>query len=271
MNPEGDHVHNRNFETPNFGDKFKEWVSHVAYITDRYLRREDTSIARFLDKLCTYEGEEYLHSIHKRLLDLSIVVPTTIIVAPGVILLGAIKVLEDGGRMFYVHERVMPGTGDLFGVIKLRTMIPEADKEKHLVLADGYSEESDPRVTTYGRILRRFKLDELPQLLQVLTGKLSLIGTRALSQHVLDFLQEEWSPARFARWSELYNRQPRSGISGTNQTINTQPKNNLKIFRLEAFYIENASLGLDTYLMWRTFLCVMGVRPQKSRKYNNII
>src|SRR4030042_6593725 len=86
----------------------------------------------------------------------------------------AIK-LQDGGPVFYSQERVGKG-GRIFRVIKFRSMIKDAEKTTGPVQAV----ENDPRVTKIGRILRKTAMDDLPQLVNILKGDMSFIGTRAL-------------------------------------------------------------------------------------------
>ena len=97
--------------------------------------------------------------------------------------------LEDGGPVFFSQERVGLN-GRVFRAFKFRSMIPDAEAKTGPVQAAAH----DPRVTRVGRFLRRYKLDELPQLLNVLAGEMSVVGPRPeVSRYVAMF------PERFAR------------------------------------------------------------------------
>src|SRR5699024_10216917 len=124
----------------------------------------------------------------KRILDLSLVLAA----APFVILIVAILaviVACDGSRPFYLHKRV-GRNGRIFRLWKLRSMVPDADR--HLARnraantaakAERYTTQKlrrDPRITRFGHFLRRSSLDELPQLLNVVLGDMSLVGPRPM-------------------------------------------------------------------------------------------
>ncbi len=124
----------------------------------------------------------------KRALDLATVLATAIVCAPLILVLALIVAL-DGSSPFYWNERVGRG-GRTFRMLKLRTMVPEADKlledylsrnaEARLEWNATQKLKSDPRITSIGRLLRKSSLDELPQLWNVLTGDMSLVGPRPM-------------------------------------------------------------------------------------------
>lgn len=95
-----------------------------------------------------------------------------VVLSPLLLLIGVALKLHDEGPVFYRARRVGKD-GDLFDVLKFRSMIPDAGKQGPGITADG-----DARITPLGRILRRTKLDELPQLINVVRGEMSLTGPR---------------------------------------------------------------------------------------------
>lgn len=107
----------------------------------------------------------------KRLFDLCFALPGLVLLAPIFLLIAVLIKLDGGGPVFYRQERV-GYRGRRFRIWKFRTMVVGA--ERHGVLTIG----NDPRVTRVGRWLRRFKLDELPQLINVVLGDMSLVGPR---------------------------------------------------------------------------------------------
>jgi lipopolysaccharide/colanic/teichoic acid biosynthesis glycosyltransferase len=95
--------------------------------------------------------------------------------------------LEDGGPVFYRHPR-MGRNFRKFGLLKFRSMVPRADKIGGPVTAAG-----DPRVTRVGRWLRKYKLDELPQLVNVLKGELALVGARPEVERYVDLFRSQYA------------------------------------------------------------------------------
>lgn len=121
----------------------------------------------------------------KRMLDIVVGVVLLAATAP-LIFAGALLVLiEDGWPPFYNARRV-GRRGRVFSLIKLRTMRRDADRGSSLTALD------DPRITRVGRWLRRKKIDELPQLINVLKGEMSLVGPRPESPDLVHLFPKEW-------------------------------------------------------------------------------
>ncbi len=118
--------------------------------------------------------------IGKRLLDISVAAPALVLLAPFFTLCGLAIKLSSRGPVFFRQKRVGLG-GRLFRIVKFRTMVENADQQRPSITAAG-----DPRVTPVGRVLRRLKVDELPQLWNVLVGEMSLVGPRP---ELLEFVQ----------------------------------------------------------------------------------
>lgn len=225
---------------------------------DRYFRRTDTFLARVANVAYSQYGADYINSRGKRVFDLSIGIPSTIVAAPIIAGLSITKRIEDGGSAFFIEQRLDTKLGNPIDIVKIRCMTPNADaKEGNLNIARGLEPHQDPRNTHLGRVMRRYQLEELPQLLQVLRGKLSLIGVRPIAQYGVDNLQRRWSAKRFQRWNQAYQSGP-LGISGLNQTMGSDLKEDEKRFHLDVFYTKYASLGLDLYLLWKTALTMLG-------------
>lgn len=119
----------------------------------------------------------------KRLIDLVVAGGALILLAPVFVVIAALIYLEDRGPLIYRQERVGRG-GRTFGFFKFRSMVVNADALKAQLSAQNeatgpiFKMKNDPRVTRTGRILRRYSLDELPQLWNVLIGDMSLVGPR---------------------------------------------------------------------------------------------
>lgn len=223
---------------------------------DAYLRDSDTTFARILHALSPYKGEAYLNSDVKRFLDLTTSLPAAFISSPAIIILATAVKLEDGGSAFFVHERVGPHGNDPIDVVKIRCMHPNSDRGAlNYSIAKGVSPWEDPRNTGVGAFMRRYQLEELPQLFQVVSKRLSMLGIRPASVSEIGLLDTHWSRERYERWYEYYKRGP-LGLSGLNQVFGVE-KDDLKRYHLDVFYCKNANLGLDLYLMWRTLVKVL--------------
>jgi len=108
-----------------------------------------------------------------------------VILSPALLTIATLVMAHDGGSVFYRARRV-GRNGRFFGLYKFRTMIPNADKEGGALTVSG-----DIRVTPIGRFLRRHKLDELPQLLNVLKGDMSLVGPRPEDPRYIKYYSPE--------------------------------------------------------------------------------
>jgi lipopolysaccharide/colanic/teichoic acid biosynthesis glycosyltransferase len=207
---------------------------------DAFFRSSNTWLARALSGLGPARGSVYAASHTKRALDLVLAIPLAAI-AIGLILLLIIvnRMLSPRRPALFRQDRVGRGGGTL-RVLKVRSMISRPGPD------------AAPAVcTAFGRFIRRYYLDELPQLLQVLTGRLSLVGIRILPRNVYDGLAASWSEARFEAWSAMYAVAP-LGLSGTHQVFRRTGKEDSRRFHRDMFYARHATLGFDLYLLWRT-------------------
>jgi lipopolysaccharide/colanic/teichoic acid biosynthesis glycosyltransferase len=172
-----------------------------------------------------------------RALDLAIAGLLIVLTAP---LLGlaalAIK-LESRGPVFYRQRRVGKD-GRQFELLKLRTMVPGAES----MGAGIYVLEGDPRITRTGRLLRRFSLDELPNLVNVLQGDLAVVGPRPTVQEQVDGYTE-----RQRRRLEV-----KPGITGWAQINGRTSLPWPERIELDVWYVEHRSLRLDLRILART-------------------
>ena len=121
----------------------------------------------------------------KRLFDLVFVIPGLIILSPVFLVVGFLIKSKDGGSIFFKQTRVGK-EGKHFKVLKFRTMVVDAEK-----LGAKVTTGNDPRITPVGAFLRKYKLDELPQLLNVLIGNMSLVGPRPEVPEYVEFYPQE--------------------------------------------------------------------------------
>jgi Undecaprenyl-phosphate galactose phosphotransferase WbaP len=189
-------------------------------------------------------------TLGKRLLDIVGAVVLGIVFAP---LIAAIVLLmrRGGDSVIYRHKRVGHG-GQTFYCLKFRTMVPNADQALRELL-EGNSElqaewvrdhklRNDPRVTPLGRFLRRTSLDELPQLLNVLRGEMSLVGPRPVVREEL---------LRYGRNVNTYLA-AKPGITGLWQVTGRNNTDYRRRVVLDTYYVRNQNLLLDLYILAKT-------------------
>jgi len=185
----------------------------------------------------------------KRALDVVVAALGLVLVSPLLGLAALAVKLQDGGPVLFAHDRV-GRHGQRFRVLKLRTMVPDAERRLGDLRQlnqrrDGplFKVDDDPRVTTVGRFLRDTSIDELPQLINVLRGEMSLVGPRpALASEAAQF-DEELRSQRLRM---------RPGITGLWQ-IEARDNPAFGAYRrLDLFYVENWSIGLDLMILWAT-------------------
>ncbi len=193
----------------------------------------------------------------KRLFDL-FAGTTIFILSSPVLLVAALSIkLDSKGSVFYIQERIGQG-GRRFSVFKFRTMYNNADQimGNHLAFDEAASREwkefkklrsFDPRVTKVGRFLRRFSLDELAQLINVLKGEMSLVGPRPYLPSEEDLL------GSYAR--DIYVTKP--GLTGLWQVSGRSNLNFDSRISLDSWYVKNWSLWLDLVMLLKTVRVVI--------------
>ncbi len=190
--------------------------------------------------------------ILKRAFDILVSVLALIVFAPLILALSLIIKLSSPGPVFYVSQR-SGRKGKVFKFYKFRTMIEGADRMleslRHLDETDGpiFKIRKDPRVTGVGRFLRRYSLDELPQLWNVLRGDMSLVGPRPPTPEEV---------RQYADW-QLKRLEIRPGITCLWQVKGRSNLSFREWMKLDLFYIENWSFGLDIKILLLTIGAVL--------------
>lgn len=185
-------------------------------------------------------GLTYEQRVIKRILDITISSIGLIITSPLIMIISIIIKLYDGGSVFFKQERVTENNR-LFNLYKFRTMIEDAEKHTGPVLAT----EKDTRITPLGRFLRASRIDELPQLFNVLKGDMSIVGPRPERPFFAEQFNEEIDGFK-------YRVYVKAGITGLAQILgnySTDPKTKSKY---DLLYIKNYSLLLDIKIIFNT-------------------
>ncbi|MGA5122229.1 sugar transferase [Streptomyces pseudogriseolus] len=175
-----------------------------------------------------------------------------LVLAPLMLLVALLVATDSRGGVFYRQRRVGKD-GREFTILKFRTMIPDADRVRAALagLNEGagplFKMRRDPRVTRIGAVLRRYSLDELPQLFNVLTGSMSLVGPRPP-------LPEECA----AYGPDIRRRlKVKPGLTGLWQISGRSDLSWEEAVRLDLRYVEDWSLALDTVILWKTLRAVV--------------
>lgn len=175
--------------------------------------------------------------VAKRTMDILLCAIAMIVAAPVMLIVAAAIKLEDGGPVFYKQKR-LTRNGREFEILKFRSMIVDAEKYAGAVLAT----DADPRITKVGRVIRAARLDELPQILNILKGDMSIVGPRPERKVIADEYCKEIP--EFA-----YRLKVRGGLTGYAQIYGKYNTSAYDKLRLDLMYIENYSLLLDIKLI----------------------
>ena len=175
--------------------------------------------------------------IAKRTMDIVLCSIAMIVAAPVMLIVAAAIKLEDGGPVFYKQKRLTRG-GREFEILKFRSMIVDAEKYAGAVLAT----DNDPRITKVGKVIRATRLDEIPQILNILKGDMSIVGPRPERKVIADEYCKDIP--EFA-----YRLKVRGGLTGYAQIYGKYNTSAYDKLRLDMMYIENYSLLLDIKLI----------------------
>ena len=184
----------------------------------------------------------------KRLLDILFSALGLILVSPILIISTIAIKLNSKGPVFYIQRRMGLG-GREFPLIKFRTMIHNAEAKT----GPRWADKNDPRVTKVGQILRKTRIDELPQLINVFKGDLSLVGPRPIRKYFEDQFAQE-----IPFYSLRHSVKP--GITGWAQTRHHDARSEegpLVRFQYDLFYIQESTLFLDLVILLKTIQTVL--------------
>ncbi len=188
----------------------------------------------------------------KRLLDILISLAALAILGLPMLLVGLAIRLGSAGPALFRQQRA-GWRGKPFTLLKFRTMRSDVDP-----YGQSPHEPGDPRITPLGRFLRERSLDELPQLLNVLAGQMSLVGPRPL------YLRQ----AR--EWTDRQKRRllVRPGLTGYAQVLGRGELTHEEKIELDLYYVDNRTLGLDVKILLRTIAAMVTRRDTYERRYS---
>jgi exopolysaccharide biosynthesis polyprenyl glycosylphosphotransferase len=235
----------------------KEQGIIVRFLSDMFnLRLVQSELNQFEDDsiiTVTTEAMEGLPVLVKRVLDFCLSSILVIILSPFFLVIGLIIKLTTPGPVFFIQDRIGLNKRR-FSLYKFRTMVRDA--EKKLGELEDFNEVSGPvfkirndhRITRIGRFLRKTSIDELPQLLNVFKGDMSLVGPRPLPVRDYEGFDEDWHRRRFS---------VRPGITCLWQINGRSDVPFNSWMKLDMEYIDNWSLGLDLIILAKTIPAVL--------------
>lgn len=193
----------------------------------------------------------------KRLFDIFISIITLLIFFPFGVIISILILAESRGGVFYVQQRV-GRFGEPFGLLKFRTMRKDADKAGKLTVG-----MRDSRITKVGYFLRKTKLDEFPQFINVLAGQMSIVGPRPEVQEYVDHYNDEQMKILDVRPGitdyaslEYFRENELLGKSDNPQKTYIEEIMPAKI-ELNKKYLKRPTVGHDLQIMWKTFLKIV--------------
>lgn len=189
-------------------------------------------------------GGSNLYSISKRILEIIFSIGLLLFTLPVLILTAILIKLESPGPIFYRQER-NGLNGRVFSVIKFRSMRSDAEKN-----GPQWATKNDTRVTRVGQFIRKTRIDELPQLINVLRGEMSLIGPRPERPMFTEQFEKEIPGFK----KRLLVKPGLTGWAQVNGGYDITPKEK---WELDMYYIEKQSLGLDLKILLRTVWVVL--------------
>jgi lipopolysaccharide/colanic/teichoic acid biosynthesis glycosyltransferase len=192
----------------------------------------------------------YLRLGFKRLLDI-IVAFSALVLLSSLMSIIALRLRSEGKQVFYLQRRVGKG-GKEFFMYKFRTMVPNAETLRaslENLVTDGplFKVRDDPRVTGFGRILRRRCLDEIPQLINVIKNEMSLVGPRPPRPKEVLFY-EDWQTVRL---------EVMPGITGLWQIQEDRDWKFSQVLKFDFCYIKNCNLAFDLKILLKTLVVMV--------------
>lgn len=215
-------------------------------VTDTSLKERKTTLPKVRNIKTPYD-------LIKRTCDIGLSSIGLIILAPIFLLIGIAIKIDSKGPAFFIHKRVGKN-GKIIEIYKFRTMyegsedmIEKFSKEQTAEYRKNYKLKDDPRVTKIGKFLRKTSLDELPQILNILKGELSIVGPRPV---VLNELK------KYGKNKDKF-LSVKPGLTGYWQVNGRSLTTYEERMKMELYYVENRGIWLDTKVFFKTIISVI--------------
>lgn len=205
------------------------------------------------NKLYKKAQEKIVYRTTKRIMDVILSSIALIVLFPVFLLIGIAIKLDSRGSVFFAHKRIGKDGKPIY-IYKFRTMLPNAEEmiqnfneEQMKEFKENYKLKNDPRITKVGKFLRKASLDELPQIVNILKGDLSIIGPRPVIEEELELYAN--------RKYKFLSVTP--GLTGYWQANGRSTTTYEERINMELYYIDNRCLWLDIKLFFKTFISVI--------------
>jgi len=199
-----------------------------------------------------------MYSFFKRLFDIAFSFAGLVALSPLLLVIAVLIKIDSAGPVFYRGVRVGKD-GKLFRTFKFRTMAMDAEK-----IGGPSTADDDPRITRIGKFIRKYKIDELPQLIDVLRGTMSFVGPRPEVPHYVDMFTADEKAILSARpgitdWATLWNPDEGAILAGSTDPEKTYvEKIRPEKIRLQLKYINERSFAVDMNILFQTLAKLMG-------------
>lgn len=198
------------------------------------------------------DNKLFYHTI-KRIIDIILSAIAFILLLPIFLIIAIIIKIDSKGTVFFKHKRIGKHGKDIY-IYKFRTMKPNAEnmikdftEEQMKEFKESYKLKDDPRITKVGKVLRKTSLDELPQLINILKGELSIIGPRPVIEEELEKYEE--NKEKFLSVTP--------GLTGYWQANGRSSTTYEERMDMELYYVDNCSLWLDIKVFFKTIISVL--------------
>lgn len=230
-----------------------------VYVEEKYVLDEISNAEKPLEYEANYEPKKGLrvkcYHVIKRLIDIVCSFIGLVVLSPVFLIIGFLVKREDGGNVFYGHLRVGQN-GKKIRVYKFRSMKMKVTNLEKLLTKEQLEQykrefkiDNDPRITKIGNFIRKTSIDELPQLLNILKGDISIVGPRPIVEKETEVYGDEIAkflsvkPGLTGYW-QAYARNNATYESGERQ-------------KMEMYYVDNNSLWLDIKILFKTVESVL--------------
>lgn len=190
-------------------------------------------------------GPSNVEKIVKRVIDVLCSILLIIVTLPITLIVSIAIKIQDGGDIFFKQKRLTTN-GETFELIKFRSMIMDAEPHGKMIRA----KKNDNRITKLGKFIRATRIDELPQIINVLKGDMSFVGPRALRIEEYEEIENEMPEFR-------YRLKVKAGITGTAQIYGKYNTSYRDKLLMDIYYIQNYNIFEDIKLLMATFVIVM--------------
>ena len=212
-------------------------------------------VQQSLSKSVKFADKKTVYNAMKRLFDIILTWIALIVLSPVFLIIAILIKVDSKGKVFYKHKRIGKN-GEYIYLYKFRSMYSDSKERLEKLLEDpeirkeweeNFKLENDPRITRVGKFLRKTSLDELPQLINILSGDMSIVGPRPVIDGEIDKYGK--NKAKFLSVTP--------GLTGwwaCNGRSATTYKERMK---LELYYVDNRSFKLDLKVIFKTFISVL--------------